>query len=186
MSPGEPAEDAGPETRLASWISALERRDLPDDVVDRVKLLLLDAIASAAAGRSTVERPAIEEVGRATFGPGEATVIGGDSMSLAGATFVNGYQVTAATVCDVHRPTLCHVTPVVVPPALAVAEARETDGATFLAALAAGLETVVRVGLAADYPGHARTGLALSGRRRPVRRCRRRKPAPAPARARHP
>jgi len=52
----------------------------------------------------------------------EASVIGGEQLSLAGATLLNGYLITAVTVCDVHRPTLCHTTPQVVPPALAIAE----------------------------------------------------------------
>ena len=38
------------------------------------------------------------------------------------ATLLNGYLITAVTVCDVHRATLCHTTPEVVPPALAIAE----------------------------------------------------------------
>ena len=49
-------------------------------------------------------------------------MIGGDRLSLAGATLLNGYLVTAVTMCDVHRPTLTHITPEVVPPALAIAE----------------------------------------------------------------
>ena len=48
-------------------------------------------------------------------------------MSLAGTTLLNGYLITAVTVCDVHRPTLYHTTPQVISPALAIAE---RDGAS--------------------------------------------------------
>jgi 2-methylcitrate dehydratase PrpD len=65
---------------------------------------------------------------------------------------VNGYQVTAVTVCDIHRPTLCHVTPEVLPPALAIAEQRGASGRDFIVAVAAGLEAVVRVGAGMHYP----------------------------------
>ena len=65
---------------------------------------------------------------------------------------MNGYEITAATVCDVHRPILCHVTPVVVPAALAIAEGRGAPGSELLASLAAGFETTVRLGLALRYP----------------------------------
>ena len=41
----------------------------------------------------------------------ESTVIGGDRLSLAGATMLNGYLITAVTMCDIHRSTLTHVTP---------------------------------------------------------------------------
>jgi 2-methylcitrate dehydratase PrpD len=145
---GEPT----PESVLSSFISRLRPEDIPPFVVDRVKDLFLDAIASALAGRRTVETPAMEAAARALGGDGDVTVIGGGRLSLAGATLLNGYQITAATVCDVHRPILCHVTPVVVPPALAIAEQRGGDGPNFLAALAAGFETTVRVGLALGYP----------------------------------
>jgi 2-methylcitrate dehydratase PrpD len=54
--------------------------------------------------------------------------------------------------CDVHRAILCHVTPVVVPAALAIAERHDTTGRALVVALAAGFEVAVRVGLATDYP----------------------------------
>ena len=155
VPPADPAPvgaGGAPEAALATWASSLQASDLPGHVIDRVKLLLLDAIASACAGRLTADRDAMASAATTFAGPGDATVIGGGTLSLAGATLLNGYQVTAATVCDVHRPTLCHVTPVVVPPVLAIAEARDADGPTVLAALAAGFETVVRVGLSTDYP----------------------------------
>ena len=153
-----PASGETPEAVLSTWASSLEAGDLPVHVTDRVKLLLLDAIASACAGRLTADREAMAAAAAAFAGPGDATIIGGGTLSLAGATLLNGYQVTAATVCDVHRPTLCHVTPVVVPPVLAIAEAHEADGPTVLNALAAGFETVVRVGLSTDYPAFRARG----------------------------
>jgi 2-methylcitrate dehydratase PrpD len=145
-------EGPSPETTLASWISALTPGDIADPVAERVELLLLDALASAIAGRSTVDVAAMEAAARGFGGDGDVTIIGGGRLAPAGACLLNAYQTTAATVCDVHRPTLCHVTPVVVPPALALAELRDRSGAALLTALAAGFETTVRVGLATDYP----------------------------------
>src|SRR5262245_52822939 len=54
--------------------------------------------------------------------------------------------------CDVHRPTLTHITPEVVPPALALAERDALPGRDLLVALAAGCETATRVGLGWDFP----------------------------------
>ena len=45
----------------------------------------------------------------------EASVIGGEHLSLAGATLLNAYLITAVTMCDVHRETMTHVTPEVMP-----------------------------------------------------------------------
>jgi 2-methylcitrate dehydratase PrpD len=58
----------------------------------------------------------------------------------------------------VHRPTLCHTTPQVVPPALAIAERNGASGRDLLTAVAAGLETTVRVGLGTNYPAFRAKG----------------------------
>jgi 2-methylcitrate dehydratase PrpD len=88
----------------------------------------------------------------------DASVIGGTKLSLAGATLLNGYLVTAVTVCDVHRPTLYHTTPEVVPPALAIAERDAASGRALMLAVAAGLETSVRVALGTNYPAFRARG----------------------------
>src|SRR6185436_14940518 len=80
----------------------------------------------------------------------ESSVIGGDRLSLAGATLLNGYLITAVTMCDVHRPTLTHITPEVVPPALAIAERDNASGRDLLVALAAGFEVMTRIGIGLD------------------------------------
>jgi 2-methylcitrate dehydratase PrpD len=141
-----------PTQDLAAFFAGLRYDSLPARVRERVIDIFLDTVASAIAGRHGDETAQIEALATALGGPRTATVIAGPPSSLAGATLVNGYQVTAVTVCDIHRPTLCHVTPEVVPPALAVAEQRGAIGRDLLLALAAGLEAVVRVGRGMRYP----------------------------------
>jgi 2-methylcitrate dehydratase PrpD len=123
-----------------------------------VKDILLDTLASAIAGRQGDETQQIRALASALGASREATVIGGEPLSLAGATLLNGYLVTAVTVCDVHRPTLCHTTPQVVPPALAIAERNGASGRALIAAITAGLETTVRVGLGTKYPAFRARG----------------------------
>src|SRR6202044_4003984 len=72
---------------------------------------------------------------------GDSPVVGRPSLAPGGAVLVNGYLITATTVCDVHKATLCHVTPEVFPPALAVAATHGASGADFLLAFAVGLES---------------------------------------------
>jgi 2-methylcitrate dehydratase PrpD len=149
---------ATPTAELAGFISGLKYEDIPASVRERVKDYILDAIASALAGRQGDEVRQIEALARA-LGPAEgASVIGGEQLSLAGATVLNGYLVTAVTVCDVHRPTLYHTTPEVVPPALAIAERDHANGKSLLLAVAAGLETSVRVALGTNYPAFRARG----------------------------
>lgn len=144
--------EARPTETLAGFLAGLRYEALPSAVRDRVVDIILDTVASAIAGRHGDETAQIEALASAIGGPPTSTVIAGPKRSLAGATLVNGYQVTAVTVCDIHRPTLCHVTPEVLPPALAVAEQRNSSGRDFVVAIAAGLEAVVRVGAGMRYP----------------------------------
>ena len=147
-----------PTTELARFVAGLRYEDLPPRIRERVKDIVLDSIASAIAGRQGEETKQIRALAAALGASREATVIGGEPLSLAGATLLNGYLITAVTVCDVHRPTLCHTTPVVVPPALALAERDGADGRAFITAIAAGLETTVRVGLGTKYPAFRARG----------------------------
>jgi 2-methylcitrate dehydratase PrpD len=140
-----------PTKDLAACFADLRYESLPGPVRARVIDIVLDTVASAIAGRRGDETAQIEALASAIGGPRSSTVIAGPSRSLAGATLVNGYQITAVTVCDIHRPTLCHVTPEVVPPALAVAEQRDLSGRDLLVAITAGLEAVVRVGAGMRY-----------------------------------
>jgi len=147
-----------PSAELARFVAGLTYESLPPRVSERVKDILLDTLASAIAGRQGDESKQIRALAAALGDSREASVIGGNQLSLAGATLLNGYLVTAVTVCDVHRPTLCHTTPQVVPPALAIAERDGASGRALLCAVAAGLETTVRVGLGTNYPAFRARG----------------------------
>ncbi len=149
---------ATPSAELAAFISSLKYEDLPARVRERVKDYILDAIASALAGQQGDEVRQIRALATALGSSAEASIIGGDKLSLAGATMLNAYLVTAVTVCDVHRPTLYHTTPEVVPPALAIAERDGASGKALLLAVAAGLETSVRIALGTNYPAFRARG----------------------------
>jgi 2-methylcitrate dehydratase PrpD len=60
--------------------------------------------------------------------------------------------------CDTHRATLSHITPEVVPPALAIAERDGLTGRDLLVALAAGFEVTTRIGIGLDYPAFRARG----------------------------
>lgn len=149
---------ATPTAELARFIAGLEYDDLPAAVRERVKDILLDALASALAGHHGEETRQIGALAGALGSSEDASIIGGGKLSLAGATMLNGYLITAVTVCDVHRPTLFHTTPQVVPPALAIAERDGASGRALLLAIAAGLETSTRVALGSNYPAFRARG----------------------------
>lgn len=136
---------------LSEWISGLRYADLPERIRRRVHLIAVDSIANALAGWQANETRQIQGLAEALGGAGASTVIGGSSLSPAGAVILNAYLITAVSACDVYRPALCHVTPEVVPCALAIAEKNGAGGEEMLLAIAAGLETTVRLGLGFHY-----------------------------------
>jgi 2-methylcitrate dehydratase PrpD len=143
---------------LAEFAATLSYDDLPDRVRQHCKTLILDALACAVAGHRGEETSQLAALAASLAQSTESSVIGGDRLSLAGATLLNGYLVTAVTMCDVHRATMTHVTPEIVPPALAIAERDGASGRDLLVAIAAGCEVTTRIGLGLDYPAFRARG----------------------------
>jgi 2-methylcitrate dehydratase PrpD len=137
---------------LARFASGLTYDQVSPRAREHCKDLLLDAVACALSGGQGEETPQVSAFASALAQSHESSVIGGDRLSLAGATLLNGYLITATTMCDVHRATLTHITPEVVPPALAVAERDDLSGKDLLVALSAGCEVMTRIGIAMDWP----------------------------------
>ena len=146
------------ERELLDFCEGLHWSQLPLDVRRAVIALSADAIANAVAGRTANDVAVLETVSREIYGAGTSSIVGGGEMSLVGATGLNAFQVTAHTMCDVYRPGLCHVTPEVVPAALAIGEVEDTDGESLLTAIAAGLEATTRLCNALNYPAFRARG----------------------------
>ena len=155
--------DETPVRELVTFIVGLEVSEVPEAPRADAKRLLLDALASALVGSTSAETARVAAALTGSLGPGRATVIGRGPASPAAAAAINGYSITARSLCDVHRPTLCHVTPVVVPAALAAAERIGASGADLLAGLMAGLEVTVRLGYALRYEEFRRRGWHTPG-----------------------
>ena len=143
---------------LAQFAASLGYDDLPPKVREHCKDLLLDALACALSGHQGEETHQMAALAGALAQSGEASVIGGGRLSLAGATLLNGYLITATTMCDVHRATMTHVTPEVIPPALAIADEDGSSGRDLLVAIAAGCEVTTRIGNGLDYPEFRKRG----------------------------
>jgi 2-methylcitrate dehydratase PrpD len=137
---------------LAQFAVGIAYNDIPQNVREHCKNLILDALACALAGSRGEETHQLAALAQALAQSQETSIIGGERLSLAGATLLNAYLITAVTMCDVHRSTMTHVTPEVVPPALAIAERDGLSGRDLLVAIAAGCEVTTRIGVALDYP----------------------------------
>jgi 2-methylcitrate dehydratase PrpD len=155
--PQEPTE------ALARFAAGLSYDAIPGRAREHSRSLLLDALACALAGHKGEETGQVAALAAALAQSDESSVIGGGRLSLVGATLLNGYLITAVTMCDAHRSTMTHVTPEVVPPALAVAERDDLSGRDLLVALAAGCEVTTRIGIGLDYPAFRRRGFHAPG-----------------------
>ena len=143
---------------LAEFAATLKYDAIPQRVREQCKNLLLDTLACAIAGDRGEETGQIAALAAALAQSHESSVIGGDRLSLTGATLLNGFLITAVTMCDAHTATMTHITPEVVPPALAIAERDNASGRDLLVALAAGMEAMTRIGIGTDYPAFRARG----------------------------
>ncbi|MFH1027724.1 MAG: MmgE/PrpD family protein, partial [Pseudomonadota bacterium] len=137
---------------LARFAATVKYDEIPERVRECSKNLFLDALACALAGYQGEETHQVLALASGLAQSKESSIIGGDHLSLAGATLLNGYLVTAVTMCDVHRPTTTHIMPEVMSPALAIAERDSLSGRDLLVALTVGCETTTRIGIGLDYP----------------------------------
>ena len=148
-----------PTESFATFLAEVDYDALPQPVRERTTSLFIDALACAFLGRGGPETQRMEGLASDLGAQGDSTVVGvGERSSIAGATLVNSYQITAFNLCDVYRPAHCHLSPVVVAPALAVAEQRGISGEQLLVALSVGFEAACRVGLALDFKAFRAAG----------------------------
>src|SRR3974377_28576 len=138
-----------PHTRaIAQFIAQLRYEDIPDEVITRIKLLILDALGCALYG-SGLEWSRILRTALVQLDATKACRVGGTSERLSAphAALINGSLVQSFELDDVHRQGVLHVGAVTLPALLAVAESHAAlDGRALLAAAGDGSEVGPRVG----------------------------------------
>lgn len=139
------------EAGLAEFALRTSWSQIPEAVRRRTVDLVLDAIACSYTGRTAAGRDSFAHATSALTGAGTFTVVADShGSSLLGAGMLNAWQVTATTMCDVYRPAMCHVTPIVQAATLAGVEIAPTGIDDFLAAFAIGVEVTLRLCAAMD------------------------------------
>jgi aconitate decarboxylase len=135
--------------RMAAFVSGLRFEQIPGEVIDRIKLLILDSLGCAIYGSSLDwSRILMDTLSRLDSSTGCG--VWGTSLRLSGphAVLVNGTLVQGFELDDVHRVGVMHVGAVTLPPLFAVAEMRPgLSGQAFLTAAVAGYEIGPRVGM---------------------------------------
>lgn len=122
---------------------------LPDEVVDSVRMRVLDTLGIAAAAAPMSTSRAARAWARSQGGVAVASAVGvRDRLPAPQAAFVNGVLAHSLDYDDTHLPSVLHPSATVVPAALAVAEREGASGHEVVRAIAVGLETCVRIGMA--------------------------------------
>ncbi len=132
--------------QFARWCSALTYDDLPPEVVDKVKALVLMALTSAPLGAGTPRAQAgIRLIKDEDSKPGGATIlVDGSSVTRLGAVFANAEVMWASALIDSYR-MLTHPGPALIPAAIVNAELEGKNGKDIIVALAAGYEFLTRL-----------------------------------------
>ncbi|XAH21988.1 MmgE/PrpD family protein [Xylophilus sp. GW821-FHT01B05] len=144
--------------QLADFTAHTRFSELPDSVVHESKRIVLDSIGCALAGTGQAKGRIGIDYGRLIGGAGgNATIIGtAERASIVGAAFANGELINTLDMDCVVPPG--HVTPYVLPGALAVGEATAADGRSLIEAVAVAHEMSLRIGKAMDNLRDTRDG----------------------------
>ncbi|WP_439618130.1 MmgE/PrpD family protein [Shinella sp.] len=149
--------------RLGAWLSSLRYEDIPSDVVEHMKLCLLDGIGCGLFGARQPWGSMVSELASELGGRPGVTLFGrGETASPPNAALANGTAIHGYEIDDVHVSSSLHPAAVTIPAALAVAEAEGRSGRDLLLALAAGYEIGIRVGICAGV-SHSTSGFHVTG-----------------------
>ena len=148
-----------PATRhFAEFTAGVNHAALPATVREALTVFLLDYLRVASLGQRMPWSAWAVNLGRELGGNDQSTILfSADSSDPERATFINSTYAGSIDADDVHVGSMLHPGCIVISAALAVGEARGASGERILAAIAAGYENMIRIGLAIQ-PSHFRRG----------------------------
>ncbi|GAN75931.1 MmgE/PrpD family protein [Acidisphaera rubrifaciens] len=146
---------------LSRFVAGTRLPALPDEVVARAKLLVLDLIGNIVRARHDAEStPSLLAMARALGMAAGNTGVFGDAARYtpAGAALLNGALAHSLDFDDTHAGGSLHPGAPVIPAALAAGEMTGASGADVLAAIIAGYEVTCRLAVALPAVDHYRRG----------------------------
>jgi 2-methylcitrate dehydratase PrpD len=132
--------------RTASrFTSELKFENIPNDVIEKAKLHILDVIGLAYVGQRLGKYKPIFEIIK-NENPSGSRIFGEDcKLAYYEAAFINSCMIHSAANNDTHRLTVTHPGCVVFPAALAFAEKSNVDGKKFISSIILGYEFFIRM-----------------------------------------
>lgn len=137
--------------RLAKFAAELAFDQLPREVVDRLKMSVLDSIGCVLHGSTLRWSRMVQDLAVAESCAPVSSILGTTHRtSPANAALANGTAGHAFELDDIHKESIIHPGSIAIPVAAALAQARaNVSGKKFLTAICAGYEIGTRVGNAA-------------------------------------
>ncbi|MFT3721666.1 MmgE/PrpD family protein [Pseudorhodoferax sp.] len=143
--------------KLIRFSTQLGFSDIPADALTHAKFHVLDTIGICLAASGDETTQAVKRsMARLGTNP-ESSIIGqADRFSAAAAAMINSTAAHGPDFDDTHQGSVIHISSIVVPSSLAMAEAVGASGKDFLTAVTTGYETTTRLGMAAPGIFHMR------------------------------
>ncbi|MCR6691770.1 MAG: MmgE/PrpD family protein [archaeon YNP-LCB-003-016] len=143
---------------LAHFISDITFEEIPEYVVEKAKMCILDTLGTALLGSQTEAARKLNKVIQSLGLPNECTVIGACyKTSRLYAAYVNSMEAAYLDFDDGHRESGIHPGCIIIPTALTLGEYLNASGEQILESVILGYEVAIRVGVA--------TGMAQFKRR---------------------
>lgn len=143
--------------RFSEFAYNLRLKDIPEEVVSRAKLHVLDVLGIMMGTYNLEDVKRVVNVAKLLGGLPESTVVGhGFKAAAPNAALANAVMAHSVDYDDTHLGSGIHLSCTAVPTALAVGEKVDASGRDFLEAIIAAYEVDARLGLAAPWLFHIR------------------------------
>lgn len=150
--------------KWAEFLTKIKFEDLPPEVVEQTKMLILDSIGCAFGGYTLTWGKKVVSLGRDLGGKPESTVIGsGDKLGSVNTAYVNAKM---SNVMDMDETLYNnrHIGGVPVFPAISLGERVKASGKTVILATALGYDLAARAGLCGSaFSPDKEKGVVVSG-----------------------
>ena len=141
-------------SKLCTFLLQLSYCDLSPSQIKKLKLIFLDWLGSAIAGRGQKPVDIIIELIRGLGGHPESTIISDQTRTnCLWAALANGASSHMVEMDDLHRESILHPAAAVIPAVFALAEREKLGGDHLLLAIAVGYEAAIRVAIGVG-PSH--------------------------------
>lgn len=141
---------------ISKFAVKLKYEDIPQNVVNRTKLHLLDSLGIAiASSQDPIIKNSIVKTVEEINANKESTVLNSELLTSADyAAFANASMIHGQDYDDTHRRGIVHSSSIVVPTALACGEYQQISGKSLIESIILGYEVFARIGMAASGGFH--------------------------------